>query len=539
MTDRTATGPWVLASALVALLAATWSLAVPLMASPDEPSHVIRAAAVARGQWGGELGPEPTGPGRPGAATMVQVPADYRDAAALPNCFAFRPDQPASCQPAVPQASDGLVDAETFAGQYPPLYYALVGWPSLVLDAEAGIYAMRLVSAVLTAALVGWSAYRLHRELGPVALWGLVVAVTPMVLFLGGTVNPQALEIASALCFWSATLAVALRRDGPSTGALVQAAVNGAVLVNTRTSSPFWAVVVVAVALLAARPGRAREIVRHRAARWVGLVAASSTLTAVAWVVTHPAQVTGARLFPQYADPTVLLLATTGSGWAYLTNMVGDFGWLDAPAPPATVTAWLLVLGAVVLPALAASAPRRARTALLALVAVVAVAPAAFQLPTAVDAGLVWQGRYALPVAVGVPLLAAAVLAVSLRPESGGPLATVPAGDGTRMHALATGTTGGALHSLFLGMARATTVVVLAGHALAFYWGTRRYSEGLAGQTLTLAPDWSSPIGFLPSVAAYTTVAAVLAVLVARALRPTVTDRTGTEPVPDAPVPVP
>lgn len=539
MTDRTATGPWFLATALVGLLAAAWSLAVPLMASPDEPSHVIKAAAVARGQWSGELGPEPTGPDRPGAATVVQVPTDYRDAAALPNCFAFQPAQPASCQPAVPPPGDGLVDAETFAGQYPPLYYALVGWPSLVLDAEAGIYAMRLVSALLTALLVGWSAYRLHRELGPVALWGVVLAVTPMVLFLGGTVNPQALEIAAALCFWSATLAVALARGGPTTSALVQAAVSGAVLVNTRTSSPFWALVVVTVALVAARPGRAREIVRHPAAPWVGLAAFLSTVTAVAWVAAHPAQVTGGDLFPQYADPTILVLATTGSGWAYLTNMVGNFGWLDAPAPPATVAAWLVALGAAVLPALAPPAPRRARATLLGLIAVVAVAPVAFQLPTATDAGLIWQGRYALPVAVGVPLLATAVLAVALRPERTRTGTPASAAGGHPAPGMPTVSAAQTVRALLQGTATATIVLVLVGHVAAFYWGTRRYSEGLAGQTLTLAPDWSSPIGFLPAVAGYTVAAAALAVLVARALRPPAPDRTGAEPVPDAPTPAP
>lgn len=511
MTDRTAAAPWVLAAALAAVLSALWSLAVPLMASPDEPSHVIKAAAVARGQWSGELGPEPTDSSRPGAATVVQVPADYREAAALPNCFAFRSDQPASCQQDVAPAAGGLVDTETFAGQYPPLYYLVVGWPSLFLGAEAGTYAMRLVSAVVTALFLTWAAYRAHREVGPVGLWGVVVAATPMVLFLGATVNPQALEIAAAISFWAATLTVAVAPRGPSTGALVQAAVSGAVLVNTRTSSPFWAVVVVAIALLAARRGRWREIVRHPASRWVGLTAAVSAATAVGWVLTHPAQVTGGNLFPQYADRTFFLLETTGRGWGYFTNMVGDFGWLDAPAPPATVAAWLLAVGAVVVVALAVPATVRARLALLGLVAVVAVAPVALQLPAAVNAGLIWQGRYALPIAVGVPLLAGVLAAAGGRTE---PLRTAPHA-GTP----ATDRTDPGVLDLLLRAARVTTLVVLVGHVLAFYWGSRRYSEGLDGQTLTVAPDWSSPVGFLPGVAVYALAATALAVLALRVLR--------------------
>jgi hypothetical protein len=41
-----------------------------------------------------------------------------------------------------------------FAGQNPPLCYALVGWPSLLLTGEAGPYAMRLVSAAISAAML-------------------------------------------------------------------------------------------------------------------------------------------------------------------------------------------------------------------------------------------------------------------------------------------------------------------------------------------------------------------------------------------------
>lgn len=151
---RPARGPWLLAALLLLVVTAAWSLATPLMGSPDEPSHVVKAAAVARGQWSGEVGAVPTDSTRPGAATTVLVPDDYPAAILLPNCFAFQPDVPAACQQDIRAPSGALVPVETFAGQYPPLYYALVGWPSLLLGAEAATYAMRLVSAALTAGFV-------------------------------------------------------------------------------------------------------------------------------------------------------------------------------------------------------------------------------------------------------------------------------------------------------------------------------------------------------------------------------------------------
>jgi hypothetical protein len=76
-----------------------------------------------------------------------------------------------------------------------------------------------------------------------------------------------------------------------------------------------------------------------------------------------------------------------------------------------------------------------------------------------------------------------------------------------------------ALPDVLLRAARVSVVVVLVGHVLAFYWGSRRYSEGLDGETITFAPDWSSPIGFLPGVALYAVAATALAVLAFRALR--------------------
>ena len=57
---------WTGIGGLLFLLGAAWAAAMPLMAAPDEPSHVLYAAALARGQWDGELGPAPEDTSRPG-----------------------------------------------------------------------------------------------------------------------------------------------------------------------------------------------------------------------------------------------------------------------------------------------------------------------------------------------------------------------------------------------------------------------------------------------------------------------------------------
>ncbi|MCC2312933.1 DUF2142 domain-containing protein [Cellulomonas xiejunii] len=474
---------WPVVGALVVALGWCWSVATPLMSSPDEPSHVVRAAGVVRGQISLPDADALVSTAEPGVAGIVRLPSDYAASIALPNCFAFQQDVPASCQPDLPPPGDP-VDTRTYAGQYPPLYYALVGWPSLLLPAESGILAMRLLSALLSGLLVTWGLYRLSRIEGNRAgVWGAAVALTPMCFFLGATVNPAGFEISAAFAFWAACLALVLSRGPVGNGALLQAVVAGALLVNTRSTGPVWALAVVVVVLIAAPPGRWRAVVAHPRFRWYVAATVAASAAAIAWLLTHPSVVTTKDLYPQFADPRVVVLAVVGKGSEYLLNMIGDYGWLDAPSPPVTFIAWYAMVGAVLLLAFSAARPARRRGALLVLVLGVALAPAALQVPTAVDVGMVWQGRYALPLAVGVPLLAALVVGVERTPEG----------------------------QLLRRVARGAVPVVLVGHVAAFYWASRRYAEGLNGQVVTLQPDWASPIGYLTGTALYAALATALA----------------------------
>ena len=94
---------------------------------------------------------------------------------------------------------------------------------------------------------------------------------------------------------------------------------------------------------------------RLPSARWLGAVAVVVCLVSVGWLGTHGSVVTTHGLYPQYGDLATALLGILGTGFGYLQNMIGDFGWLDAPVPPLTFVAWYLGLGALLLPC---AAPR-------------------------------------------------------------------------------------------------------------------------------------------------------------------------------------
>lgn len=491
--NRRRAARWTAIGVLLFGVTAAWSAATPLMASPDEPSHVVKAAAVVRGQWSGVLGPEPTDTSRPGAGTTVQLPVDLAASAALPNCYAFQAEEAADCVPALPARTGETVPVETFAGQYPPLYYLLVGWPSLLLSGEAALYAMRLASAAISAAMLTWGAFRLSTLVGNrLALWGAAVALTPMAFFLAGTVNPAGWEITVAVSFWTACLAIVSRHGRVDRGTLIQGVVSGAALVNIRASSPLWALAIVVVVVIVAQPGRLRELVRHRLAPWLGGATVLASAGAVAWIVGHGDVVSARNLYPQFADPKVTLLAINGRGYEYLQNMIGNFGWLDTPAPPLTYVAWYVAAGGLILLGLSAAMRTRAKVGLVLLLGGIAAAPFALQLPTAAGAGLIWQGRYVLPVAVGVPLLAAVLLGEQ-RPE---------------------------VVEFLRRVFRGTLPLVVVGQVAAFYWASRRYADGATGHLLTFSPEWSSPIGYLTGAALYAALCTALAVLLWRTARP-------------------
>ena len=68
-------------------LSSAWTFATPLMGVPDEPAHVIKAAAVVRGELTGREMPDG------GAFQLVTVPAGigYYDTF---GCFAQKKDTP-------------------------------------------------------------------------------------------------------------------------------------------------------------------------------------------------------------------------------------------------------------------------------------------------------------------------------------------------------------------------------------------------------------------------------------------------------------
>jgi hypothetical protein len=471
---RTPRSRWWTTFGLASILCLSWAIATPLFAAPDEPAHVVRAASIARGTITGEVvrqsTPAERGAFRPidfNGAYRVRLPEIFRSAYTA-GCFAFQADKTANC--ASFRGSDRNVDVLTTAGGQPPAYYAVVGILSRPFpNGTAMIYYMRLVSALMTCALLASAIASLERTARPaLAYAGAAVAITPMVLFLGGVVNPSGMEIAAALCVWTSGAALAreaaLRIDRRLVARLT---VGAGALALARPLGPFWlALIGIALLSISAREGWAR-IWTSRPIRIGALVVATCSVAQVAWIASVGTLNTATTNTVGINLPWInLTRGSIGMSFTRFEQMIGVFGWLDTKSPGFTLFLWILALGSVLTLAVLVG-HRRLVAAATVLVGLTILVPIALEVPNVPAAGYFWQGRYTLPLAVGVPVLAGIAAAAARLSES-------------------------------LRVGRLLTMVgsaLVVGQILAFMQALRRYTVGVHGALLFWRhASWSPPV---------------------------------------------
>jgi hypothetical protein len=401
------------------LVGALWSLAVPVMGYVDEPSHTIFAAAVVRGEVAAPTTSVRAGVDGPVNATQteVRVPRAYASLYDVPACHQFDWEQPAGCAP--PVGNDRTpTEQNTPAGTYDPVYYAVIGWPTLVLPPSAAIRAMRIVSAGLVAAMLATALVSLTRMEGPGLRYaGGALALSPMALHLAGGINPNGLEIAAGVALWAAALEVlATRRTGMSVARLTLAA---SVLVVSRPLSPVWLIGILATAaLLGADRSLLRQIAGSRRNRLLGVAVGGVVGFAVAWLVWR--HTLGA--FNGTPDPTAVGLdAVRGSldlTMVRVEQMVGRLGWIDVVLPRVVRWLWYLAVPLLALAALVVGTWRE-RVVVLGLALAVVLIPVVAEARSAADIGYAWQGRYSLPYVAGLPLVSGWILDRNRRVRDG------------------------------------------------------------------------------------------------------------------------
>lgn len=465
-----------------------WSFASPLMSAPDEAAHVIKAAAVVRGQYAGGSSEVQ------GEALTVQVPKYIADFSNY-NCFATHPEKTPVCSPPIDGADQSLVPAQTSAGNYNPVYYAVVGLGSLGLTGEPAIYSMRLISAWLTAfflAAIFYAAASMRRN--HFMMIASAISLTPTVLFLTGSVNPNALEIGTAAAFYMGLCSMLERRPQAQLSKLpaVIVTASGILLSNTRPLSFLWIAVALAAALLGHNLTSIRAVLITRSFQLSAFLVGLSCLFALWWSLSARSLDSLFAVTPPIpADEAALLMLDRTVG--YMREYVGVLGSLDTAPPMAVVYAWVLGFGSILLLSFTARPTRLRWPVALLAVAVIAIPPA-LQAGSSEKLGWIWQGRYAL--ALVVMLILASGIAVRFRPFKVTPWTT--------------------------SIIRWSLVLWALAHTYLMLEGLRRYTVGVHGDHVNwsemFVPQWQPPFSWQGLTVAYILVLSVAGVCLYRLL---------------------
>ena len=349
----------------VGTMICAWSLATPIGAAPDEPAHVAQAVAIVRGQFDGPVHRYVIG-----LLATVRVPGW---AANIIPCFVKDDELTRPMESGVAVACpDTLSDAtrpalvQTQFSNAPPLYYAVVGIPSLFLSGPSALYAMRLVSSLVNAGLVALGISLLIRYYPRrIPLVGVLIALSPMVLFLMAVVSSSGLEIASGFATWCGGLCIVEHAQVPRALA-IWTAVAAVVLILCRPTSPFdAAIIAVVMVFLIGWRGLRQRLNPSLVPLWSPVLVA--VIIAGCFLVLFGApHLTG--LPPLHPAGLLSNMWTNIRLSAVrLRQCIGDFGWLDTPVATWVVVVWTSCVGGLTVVALTLSAPCRRALPVLAL----------------------------------------------------------------------------------------------------------------------------------------------------------------------------
>lgn len=449
-------------------LGALWAVATPRFASPDEPAHVRKAAGTVRLEGIGEQVP-----GQPEWLRTFDIPDTYT--VPDPGCFAFDSTTPAACATLPPVTGDD-VPAASSASRYPPLYYLVAGAPSLVVTTYGGQYAVRIASAALSAAALATALVLAGRSAhGRWLAVGTLVAITPMVVFLTGVVNPNGAETTFFLAGWVALVAALEAHRAGRVPRWMPAAVLFGLGVLMRQLGVVWlaaGAVVVAVLLGWAS---LQAAIRSRPLQIAAGVIVGAVAIQFLWMAAVDSL--GAVQDPRIAigdevSGSTIVHDVVNASMGNVREMIGRLGWYDVPVPSVTELVWLVGVGGLVVAALVGAA-RRDALAVAVAAGFTWLIPVVLEIKDARATGYYWQGRYTLPFAVLVPILAAWVLGARLRGSMPGRLRVLVAAG------------------------------LLVGHVAAFHQALRRYMVGLDGPLTLRDPAWTPPLPAWALIVAY------------------------------------
>lgn len=440
---------------------ACWAVAAPYFSGPDEAAHDARVWSISRGELlGAELAVEE---GQRGGYRVVEVPRWLSLPASDPACFKADPNAPASCASLLDDSSP--VATPTTAGAQLPFTYLPAALGFIVSTRGPGLLLVRILGTVVCAALLASSVVtasrcRARRWLVP----SIALACPPMFLYIAAVTNPSGPEIAAAIAVWISLVALAVDPEIDSR-VLVRLAAGAVVLILARQLGPLWLVTIVVVMLPFLGRARVLQLLGDRRARVAIGVVAIAGIVWVLWAVLVRPLATIDTGFGSTERGVDIVRTQVGRLWTHAQESVGVFGWLETRAPMFTYVVW--IVGVLLLLGLCWISARRWRAvAPVVVLGIALLVQSAAEYRSVPIMGYFWQGRYTLPLLVGVPLLAGAGLGVAERVPRPSPSSV-----------------------------RAGALLVGAASFVAYAQFLRRYSVGALGPLdFVTDPVWAPPV---------------------------------------------
>ena len=366
--------------ALLLVTFTTWTIGMPLFTSPDEAAHLYKAYGTAHFEALGEALPDQSTNIR-----LFDVPAQM----GTPDlrCYFGFPSLPADC--AVGSAG---VTVST-ASVYPPFWYAVVGGAARAVGQDTHQRVYRFTSAMLCALLIALAFESARRSRAATLSPLLLIGLTPMAVFLAGTLNPNAFEVAGFMLAWSLCLHLGHPRAATVRGGLIAGGLVAALLLSRFASVVWVAAGALAVAALSGIAG-IRQLGRRFFVPALGC-AVAAVAALVAWSAYSNVNVKDSRTASDWSRGRVVrhTLSTLPD---LSEQMIGVLGWLDTPLP--VIVHWLFAaFTVVVLAGVALCRDGRVIAAAAVVVAALVIVPVGINVISAPTAGLIWQGRYSLP----------------------------------------------------------------------------------------------------------------------------------------------
>lgn len=474
-------------------LGVAWIFGEPPGAGVDEPSHFIKAVATGRAELTGRPAAYPVAGIGPEAKAVLDrftrsfsVPArlirgdvdfcahPFEIPTPSPWCPGLRCIRDLARCPADRGDTALVAHRVSYNGRYEPTTYLLPGTLAKLGDGySSAVRWGRLGILLIAVGSITLAALLLYEQRGSAfTLLGLVVALSPMVVYLTSVVNANSAEIALSICFSAALLRVSRRPLQATRFEWTAAGLSGGMLAFSRALGPIWVLLAVAVfgALVGARRTALVLRSRPRARIAFSAIIAGVVIDELWWSVVagriRPAQSLGG--IGAVIMPAIEKLP------GLFGEQIGVLGWLDVPLTGAHYLAWVVMVIGLITLALLVGTPRQRRVLaalgavdVVGTVVIAAVLGREFANPT----GEV-QGRYLIPLSVMVVLLAGEIVFLNHG----------------RLRELAPGRL-----LLYFG------IVVAMGQASAFWLVSRRYADGVNAPLLFSGhSEWAPPLGWLP-----------------------------------------